>query len=277
MSEVVVREIPGVGTLTYEEHGPGEWLTAKGEPAKRARRRYLLNDQEVDSVSSIVSCLDKPALRDWIEKQATIGAVHAERGGHLAGLPEWKWCYQVRDLNLGASAKRDAGADRGTAIHDAFHSLALTGEPPNPVDYPEACRPWFQAAMKAWLAMRPEAITAEEMVVHPEHRYAGRPDLIALVDGRRTLIDYKTGKGRVFDGAHYQTRLYEMALRALGEQIDRIIIVGIADDGGFELVDCACDWQDAAALITIFRSRKRINAAMAEQRREARKALKAAA
>lgn len=54
--------IDGIGELVYENYGPGEWMTKKGDPAKIARRRYLLNDSELDSVSSIVGTIDKPAL-----------------------------------------------------------------------------------------------------------------------------------------------------------------------------------------------------------------------
>lgn len=271
MSEIVVRELPGLGTLRFENLAPGEWLTKKGEPAKTARRRYLFNGEEVDGVSSIVGALDKPALLRWIEDQATRGAVHAERMGELAGLPEWEWKDRVRFLNLGASAKRDEGADRGTAVHEAFHSLATTGDAPNPADYPAIARPWLQGAIRAWMAMDPEPITSEEIVCHPEMLYAGRPDLIARVAGRRTLIDYKTGRGRVFDQAHYQTRGYAEALPFCGDGVDRILIVGIADDGGFELVGCEATPEDWAALLRVYRSRKQINAGMAEQRKAARK------
>lgn len=270
--ERLERVLDGVGTLVFENYGPGEWVTKAGAPAKTSRRRYLLDDDELDSVSSIVGTLDKPALLYWIEDQATRGAVLAERLGELEDVYEEDWMGRVKTLGLGASAKRDEGADRGTAIHAAFHTLATEGRAPNPASFPEVAQPWVQGAVCAWLAMQPKLIASEEIVCHPDHRYAGRPDLIALVDGKVTLLDYKTGKGKVYDQAHYQTRLYEMALCALGIAIERIVIVGITDDGGFQLVDCECSDEDALALLHTFRARKRINSGMAVQRKIAKAA-----
>lgn len=270
--ETIEREIEGVGTLRFENYGPGQWLTAQGDPAKNSRRRYLLDGDELDGVSSIVGALDKPALRFWIEDQATRGAVQAERLGELDDVPEEDWAKRVKSLGLGASAKRDEGADRGTAIHAAFHTLACDGRAPDPASFSAITRPWVQGAMRAWLAMAPEPVASEEIVCNQVHLYAGRPDLLAKVDGALTLVDYKTGKGRVFDSAHYQARLYAMALASMGVEIERIILLGIADDGGFQLVDCAASEADAEALIAVYRSRRRINADMAAQRRIAKAA-----
>lgn len=268
----LTREIDGHGTLRFEDYPAGAWVTQKGEPAKKARRRYLLDGDELDATSSIVGTLDKPALLRWYETQSAIGAVQAERMGELSGVDEADYVDRLKELGLGASAKRDEGADRGNAIHAAFHTLAVDGRPPNPAAFAALARPWVRGAVGAWLAMAPQTVSAEEIVCHPELRYGGRPDLIALVDGKLTLIDYKTGKGRVYDSAHYQTRLYAMALPFVGVEVERIIVVGIDDDGGFQLVDCEATEADAVALLHTFRARKRINADMAVQRKIARAA-----
>jgi PD-(D/E)XK nuclease superfamily protein len=271
--ETVVRDIPGIGVLKFEDYGPGEWMTKKGEPAKTSRRRYLLNDVELDAVSSITGTLDKPALLIWYEDQASRGAVAAERMGELIDVAEEDYVKRVRALGLGASAARDEGADRGKAIHTAMHALAVEGRPANPADHPAEWRPWFQGAVRAWLALDPEPTASEEIVCHPEHGYAGRPDLLAIVAGKLTMIDYKTGKGRVYDSAHYQTRLYAMALqRSLDIAAEQIIIVGIDDDGGFQLITCEATEADALSLLHTYRSRRRINADMATQRQIAKAA-----
>lgn len=270
--ERVERVIEGVGTVVFENYGPGEWMTQKGDPAKKPRRRYLLDEEELDSVSSIVGTMDKPALQRWIEDQATRGAVQAERLGELAGVPEQDWAWRVKSLGLGASAKRDEGADRGTAIHAAFHTLAVEGNAPNPADFSAIARPWVQGAMRAWLVMDPQLIASEEIVCNPTLRYGGRPDLVAMIDGKVTLIDYKTGKGKVFPEAHYQTRLYEMALAHCGINVEQIKLVGIGDDGAFELIDCEVSQAEAEALLMVYRSRKRVNAGMATQRQIAKAA-----
>lgn len=281
VGEVVERAIDGLGVLRFENFGPGEWTTQKGEPAKVARRRYLLNDDDMDPVSSIVGTIEKPGLYPWYESNGAIGAVRAERLGELEGVPEEEYVKRMRLLGLGASAARDEGADRGTAVHTGLHTLVTTGEPPNPADHPGAWQPWVRGSVLAGLALglSPDTlIEAEQIVCHPERGYAGRPDLYALLGGLRTLVDYKTGKGKVFEQAHYQTRLYAECFPYCGlEPPERIVIVGIDDDGGFQLVECEATAEDCWALLETFRSRKRINAGMAAQRKAIKAARKAAA
>lgn len=274
--EVVEREHPD-GLLRFENYPAGTWLTKAGQPAKKDRRQYTLDGAVMDSVSSIVGTLDKPALMYWIEDQASRGAVEAERLGELQDCPPEEIMHRVKALGLGASAARDEGAARGHAIHAAFEALALNGSPPNPADYPEDWRPYVQGCVRAWLALDATAVRVEHMVCNLDGGYAGRLDLIADTPEGLTLTDYKTGRGRVYDAAHYQTRLYEMALRAEGILVDRVVIVGIDGDGGFQLVDCEATEEDALALLHTFHSRKRINAGMAAQRKAAKAAAKAAA
>jgi|SRR5580698_523808 hypothetical protein len=272
MSEELVRHIEGVGDLVYESHDIGEWTTAKGEPAKKARRRYLLNYKELDSVSSIVSILDKgDALNYWHEDHGARGGALAERMGELDGVPMEDIVKRVRLLKLGAKAARDEAAIRGQAIHAAFHDFALTGKYPVLSDYPDEWQGWVKGVARVLLHLEPETIDAEFMVCHPPLEYAGRPDLLCSIKGRRTLIDYKTGKGRVYAAAHYQTRGYAEAFWCCQiDPVDDIIIVGIDDEGSFQLVDCAASLEDWNNLWAVFHSRKRINAAMAAQRKEAK-------
>jgi hypothetical protein len=281
--ERVVRQLD-CGTLVFENYEAGEWVTQKGTPGKVARRRYTLDGEEFDSVSSIVGTLDKPALQHWLKDQSARGAVEAERAGALVGVVEEDYLKLMRKLGLGADAARDEGSDRGKAIHEAFHTLATEGRPPNPKAFPEAWRAWVQGAMRAWLALDPVPVASEQIACHPQLRYAGRPDLLAYTsidwpsrpdwrERKLTLIDYKTGKGKVYDSAHYQTRLYALALlRCLRLKVDRIIIVGIDDDGGWQPVECEASAGDAISLIGTYRSRKRINAGMAAQRQLAKAA-----
>lgn len=272
--EIVEREIEGLGTLRFEELGPGEWLTQKGEPAKKDRRRYALNGDEFVSVSSITNTLEKPALYAWYEDHGARGGAEAQRRGELDGLEPQEIIRRVRALDLGAERQRDEAAERGKAIHSAFEKLATTGEAPKLSDHPQEWRAWIKGAARAWLLLNPEPEEAEKIVCEPAHRYAGRPDLICRTDGRRTLIDYKTGKGRIYEQAHYQTRGYAMALEPSGiEPVDDIVIVGISDTGEVELVHCEATELDFLGLLVVHRSRKRINSAMATQRSVARRSL----
>jgi hypothetical protein len=256
--EVAERDIPGLGTLRFENYGVGEWRTQKGEPAKKSKRRYLLNGEELDSVSQIVSVLEKPALYRWYEDRGARGAVQAERMGELADVPEEEIIQRVRLLGLGADAKKDEAADRGTAMHAALHVLATTGEPPNLGDYPVEQRPWLMGATRLWMTLDAEPIESELIVCNPVLGYAGRLDLLCLTDGLRTLVDYKSGKGRLYSQAHWQARGYADCLPHCGiEPVDRILIAGVDDEGGFQVVECSKSSEDWAALVHVYRANKR--------------------
>jgi hypothetical protein len=275
---IVERDLCNGLLLRFEEAEPGQWMTKAGQPAKRARRSYTLGAVELDSVSSIVGCLEKQALYGWHEDMGARGAAAAASAGELDGVPEGEIIQRVRQLGLGAEARRGEAADRGKAIHAVFERFARDGEPPNPADFPPEWLPWIRGATTAWLALGAEPLESEEIVCDPDRGYAGRFDLLGLVDEQRTLVDYKTGKGKIYPEAHYQTRLYADAIEACGcEPVERIIIVGVDDQGGFELVECVATREDCEALLAVARSRKRVAEAISAQRAVARKAAKAAA
>jgi hypothetical protein len=268
--EVVERTIKGVGELRFENFGPGEWLTKKGEPAKKARRRYLLDGKELDSVSSIVDTLDKSGgLVPWAEDHGARGAIEAAEMGELEGVPIEGVIHRVRALGLGAKAVKEEGADRGHAIHAAFQALAETGEAPKFGDYPQAWWPWVQGCAKAWLQLDPEPIDAEFMVCNPALGYAGRPDLLCRSKGGRTLIDYKSSlRGRIYEQAHYQTRLYVDCFEPCSiEPVERIVIVAIGGASEVRCEDCVTTPEQARTLIQAYRDRKQVNADRAAMRR----------
>lgn len=266
------------GLLRFQECRRNEWLTLKGEPAMKAHRGYWLDGDYLDAVSSIVGVLDRPGLTRWMQDHTARGAVQAERMGELQGVPEEEYLARVTLLGLGPEAARDQGAARGTAIHLAMHTLARTGEPPDSADYPREWLPWLGGSMRAWLALDPASIDAEFLVCHPELGYAGRPDLCAVCDGKRTLIDFKTGKGKVFSAGHWQTRGYAECFEFCElEPPERIVIVGIDDRGGFELVDCEVSGEEWHGLVAVYRANKRAERAMAGQRKLAKAAVRVAA
>jgi hypothetical protein len=280
--QILEREIPGVGLLRYEELGAGEWLTQRGEPARKDRRRYLLDGGELVPVSQITDTLGKQsALVPWAERVSIEGTVEAIQSGALdSEIDPEDAVAVIRGARLGAEGVRDEAAQRGKAIHAVFYTYVTTGRFPRREEFSQAAWPWAQATARVLLTLQPEPELAETPVCNPRYRYAGRPDLIARChyngQRRRVLLDYKTGKGRIYDSAHYQTRLYAQCLEPCQiEPVDDILLVGVDDSGGFELVRCEASEPDALNLLMVCLSRKRINAGMAAQRRALAKAARA--
>lgn len=271
----IERYINNVGLLCFFAADIGQWLTQKGEPAKKAKSNYTLHPLdaepfELDRVSSIPDCLHKPALLRWYEDHGARGAIKAHALGELDEVPEEEIIERVRLLELGAESQRDAAAVRGTGVHNILERLAK-GQSVTRDFLPAGAQPWYAGATAAWIALDPQPpFEIEQIVCHPEDRYAGRPDLTAMVDGTLTLIDYKTGRGQVYAEAHYQTRLYERARRRCGfEPCERIIIVGVDAQGGYTLSEGLVGDDEAETLLALYRSKQRVDKALAVQRRAA--------
>ena len=246
---------------------------------REASHRYWLHLDggrfPVPSVTGILKVLDRPALARWIEDQATRGAVHAERLGELAGVHEDDWLTRVRSLDLGASAKREAGADRGTAVHRVLEFWAREQEVPNLSDFDASVRGYVQGLCAWLLAANPKPTSIERFVGSRQHMYAGRLDLRAVIDRNDTLIDLKTSKnGRAYPEAHIQAQAYATADIECGSPPPReILIVAVGEDGGFEQVTCEAEAGDWLNVLATYRSMVRLRNA----RTQRDKMLKAAA
>ena len=79
-------------------------------------------------------------------------------------------------------------AKRGTAIHNAVENYAKFGIE----DIPPVYSGYFAGFREWWDSRKPEVLATETKVYHKILRYAGTVDLLCIIDGRVTLVDYKT-------------------------------------------------------------------------------------
>ncbi len=129
---------------------------------------HTADGQRVPGVTTVLGILDKPGLLRWYGK---LGTAEAER-------------------------QRDFAADLGTRTHDACESIAkgvdvLAGCSFDILPHVEKFSEWFTTRVERVLACEVE-------VISEQHRYGGRLDLAAVIDGENTLIDLKTSKA--YDG-----------------------------------------------------------------------------
>lgn len=149
---------------------------------------YALDGKKVPGVTTIINA-SSPAggLLNWYGRHAAEwAAANADIRPQLGDKAFFETAAKA------ANAVRDAAAERGRAIHAAADAL-VDGQP---VDVPEDIygpARLITQFLDTWRAV----VRARECVVfHGGHRYAGQFDLIAdLADGRRWLLDYKTGSG----------------------------------------------------------------------------------
>lgn len=81
-------------------------------------------------------------------------------------------------------------AKRGTAIHNAVENYAKFGIE----DIPPVYAGYFAGFREWWDSRKPEVLATETKVYHKILRYAGTVDLLCIIDGRVTLVDYEQGR-----------------------------------------------------------------------------------
>lgn len=230
-----------------------------------SHRYWIIQGEERKSAISVTSALkvlDKPSLIGWAEKMGAEGALRLERAGELHGIPVEEAVNIVRLQKMGADAKRDAGADRGTAVHEALRIYCQEGHPPKLGDFPEEVRGYVQGLCRWLLVTSPEPILVEQIIGSVEHGFAGRFDLLAKINGETVLVDLKTS-GRVYPEHHLQTAAYTLALEECrGERPDTGIIVAVGGDGSFLADRSLADDEDYLSVLACHRTVNRVRSAI---------------
>ncbi len=111
--------------------------------------------------------------------------------------------------------KKDEAASIGGMVHAYAEAFALAviakkDVPQIPEDADERVRAGINAFLNWFVSNDVQFLHAEKLVYSPTHGFAGLVDAVANVNGRRTLIDYKTSKG-VYTEMRYQVAAYCLA------------------------------------------------------------------
>lgn len=168
-------------------------------------RFYVWNRQKYWSVTTVIgNAIAKPYLQRWASKEAALAAFeHADLIASVAPItldetrrPVGDQAREVYELMAGAHERnRDTAADIGSRVHGVAEAYALGAD--FPIN-PESDLAPFLSTLWQWFEdFRPEIIAAEAPVVSETYGYAGTMDLaarFAVIDGRRLLLDYKSGK-----------------------------------------------------------------------------------
>lgn len=209
-------------------------------------------DEPLPSVTHILSVIAKPALINWAANQERTMVLEAAADLYedIAGTPRmarpvYLTTLQRRLGKVKAHQRELAKAGEiGTQVHGLIEweirrSLGQkVGPEPRVTDKAQ----WAYMAFQDWAAqvgMKP--IFIEQMIFSRKHGYAGTMDLLAEVEGIKTLVDFKTGKA-VYGEAHLQNVAYQVALEEMGHQrAERGMILRlpkIESDPEFEAVEC---------------------------------------
>ncbi|MCX4355793.1 MAG: hypothetical protein OSJ43_06140 [Oscillospiraceae bacterium] len=153
----------------------------------------------------------------------------------------------------------DKAARKGTAVHSAIETYNNFGF----IDIDSVNKPYFDGYIKFHEEHSVKAYGSEIRLYHKELMYAGTADMIADVDGKMTLVDFKTSHSVSDMLCGVQLEAYSRAFKShsLDFDIKQKAIVHLKKDGSyglhlFKLNDPEC-WKVFTALITIDNYKKK--------------------
>lgn len=191
-------------------------------------RFYDVEGRSLPSVTHILSCLGKPALINWAANQERAACLEAAADlyADLAKTPPMSRASFIATLTgrIGKQKAHRRELEKAGEIGTQVHGLIewnlrqqlgqKVGPEPRVVDDAQ----WAFMAFQDWansVALKP--IYIEQTVFSLQHGYAGTMDVLALVNGVPTLIDFKTGKA-IYAEAYLQNVAYQHALREMGHR-----------------------------------------------------------
>jgi hypothetical protein len=119
--------------------------------------------------------------------------------------------------------KRDKSADMGTMVHEWAEAYARGQKPEHPQN------PQLNRATKKLEEFFKKNNVQPELIERPlasiKYKLAGTPDLIGTFNGKRAIIDWKTGKG-IYETYPLQLGAYSMMYHEeFGERPELLVVV----------------------------------------------------
>ena len=173
----------------------------------------LADGTRVPGVTTFLGVINKPALVSWANKLG------------LQGIDSTKYVDNLADV--------------GTLAHLMILAY-LKGDELDTSDYSKSQIDLAKNSFASYLNWEKdhkiEPILIETPLVSEEYRFGGTPDLLAMVDGASTLIDFKTSKA-IYPEALIQVAAYWVLILEHGYGIDNTMILRIGRDEseGFEV------------------------------------------
>lgn len=178
------------------------------------------------------------------------------------------WAWDLGQRGIDYRTHRDILADVGSLVHD----MILCHFKKKKCDTSEYSKAQIDMADKSMLSFyawertnRVVPIIVEEKLVSERFRFGGKPDLLAKVNGKVSLIDFKTGL-RLYEDIFYQLAAYGLLVKETkGTKIEEYVgvNVGRSDSEKFAISarkreDIAQDEMVFLAYLSIYNLKKEI-------------------
>lgn len=176
------------------------------------RHTYKVNDKVVYGVTSITGVISKPGLVYWA---ANVGAQRFTEFVKPGLVLDEVIIKQIADVIRSAHVEsKNKSADIGTMIHEWLEKFLKAGLEKKPLPK-KPVNPEMRNAIEAFLKWakknKVKFLESERKIYSIKHKYAGTCDAVATVNGKPTIIDFKTTNS-VYPEMFLQTVAYQKAL-----------------------------------------------------------------
>ena len=155
------------------------------------KHRYKINGEYASGVTTALGVIAKPQLIWWAAGEAAnYFKENVVPGKPLDELEIQEICANARKAH---NQKKDKAADAGTYIHNWIESY-VNGESPEVPVNPDLKRV-VDDFLSWWSSQKIEVVAPEQKFCSPSLMLAGTADLVCKVDGKLTIMDWKTGSG----------------------------------------------------------------------------------
>lgn len=189
-------------------------------------RFYTVGEQEYPSVTTILTVISKPALVNWaarVEREMVIdAAADLYVDCPLEKKMERPTFISTLNMRIGKAKAAQKELTKAAEIGSQAHALiewtllseVVSAPGPQPKISEKAALAF--AAWQKWRdTVKLKPILVEQTIWSKEFCYAGTMDLLAEMDGKLTVVDWKTGKA-IYPESFLQNAAYRHALREMG-------------------------------------------------------------
>lgn len=182
---------------------------------------YRMNGKKVDGVTTALQLLAKPALIMWAAKKA--GEHVSETLVPGVGLDEMQISQLAKDAQMAHRNNKDMAAEMGSKIHDWIEKYVAGESPPEPLH--EGMKKATQSFVEWYKTQNIRPLFTEKRLCSVNYEFAGTADLVCELDGKLTILDWKTGSG-IYPEMFLQLGAYAtMYTEEFGAEVKQIGIV----------------------------------------------------
>ncbi len=193
------------------------------------KHKYTINGEKVQGVTTVLSLLAKPALITWAAKMAAEYIEATLEAG--VAYDEVQIKEFAKNAQWAHRSKKDSAADAGTMVHQWIQDYVEGKNPKMPVN--EGMKKAISAFLDWWIQQDVKLIKAEIKLCSPTLKLAGTADLVCRLNGKLTIVDWKTGSG-IYPEMLLQMGAYAaMYEEEFGEAIEQVAVINCSVKANF--------------------------------------------